>query len=221
MATTVTLGDSDLRSAVRVVASCIDDVPLYRWLLGEYLQDTRLREWLAEFMIRPLLRAGYVIGAEVDGEIVAVLAWQPLGVDLSPNGEPLLTVADVQEAAQKPGLRERLHELLANPPLPSPAPDAVNILVAAVLPEARRHGLLIDMIRPLEDYCATHRVPAYVWTAAPELGAGFLAGWDLNQFMVKEWNGMTMYGLVSDRLPRPRPPAGQRRAASPSAAPKA
>jgi len=201
MADIITLDDSHLRPAVGVMAHGIGEIPLYRWLLGEYVDDQDKREWLAEILLRPLLRVGCALGAQEDGRLVGVLAWQPHDIDLAPDGLPPLTPDDVQVAVETPGLRERLLELWTSPPLPPPADDAVNCMFVALLPQARGGRTVLDLMRPIETFCRTRARPFYAWTGSPALRDWFLAGWNTSQFATTEWHQITMYGVVSDRPP--------------------
>ncbi|AUH67898.1 MULTISPECIES: hypothetical protein [Gordonia] len=199
----VTLDDTDLTEAVRLAAHGIREIPLYQWLLGEHVGDSDKREWLARLLLRPLLRVGCVTGARSDGRLVGVLVWQPHDVDLSPDGEPPLTPADVEVAARTPGLRERLAELWTQPPLWSPVEDAVNCTLTTVEPGGRGGRTLIDMMRVVERYCAERDRPFYAWTGSPELRDWFVAGWAAEPFATTDWHGRTMYGVLSGRPPVP------------------
>ncbi|WP_018177955.1 hypothetical protein [Jongsikchunia kroppenstedtii] len=204
MAHIITLDEGHLRPAVAVMAQGIGQIPLYQWLLGEHVDDPEKLEWLAELLLRPLLRVGCAAGAEEDGRLVGVLAWQPHDVDLSPDGQPPLTPADVAVAARTPGLRERLLELWTSPPLPSPVDDAVNCLFVALLPEARGGRALLDLMRTVEAFCHERNRPFYAWTGSPALRDWFISGWNTAEFATTERNGITMYGVVSDRPPIPK-----------------
>ncbi|MBM7365436.1 hypothetical protein [Gordonia hydrophobica] len=208
MVDVVTLDETRLPEAIAVMEQGIADIPLYRWLLGEYVEEKDKREWLAELFLKPLLRVGYALGGERDGRLVCVLTWQPHDVSVSPDGRPPLTPEDVELAVRSPGLRERLLELWTAPPLPTPIDDAVNCLFITATPEARGVRTMIEMMRTVEDFCREHHRPVYLWTGSPRLRDWFLTGWHGSQFATREWNGMTMYGLVSERPLTAR--AGQR-----------
>jgi hypothetical protein len=201
MADIITLNDTHLRPAIEVMAQGIGQIPLYQWLLDDHVDDPDKLEWLAELLLRPLLRVGCAIGAEQDGRLIGVLAWQPHDVDLSPDGQPPLTPDDVAVAARTPGLRERLLELWTSPPLPMPTDDAVNCMFVALLPEARGGRTVLDMMRVVEGFCRDNNRPFYAWTGSPGLRDWFLSGWNTTQFATTDWHGITMFGVVSDRPP--------------------
>ncbi|EGD53671.1 hypothetical protein [Gordonia neofelifaecis] len=205
MTTVITLDDNRLEEAVGVLEQGIGEIPLYQWLLGDHVADPAKREWLAELLLRPLLRVGCAVGAEADGRLVGVLAWHPHDVDLSPDGAAPLTPADVEVAVRTPGLRERLLELWTSRPLPLPVDDAVNCMLVALTPEARGGRAVIDMMREVERFCRDHDRPFYAWTGSPPLRDWFVSGWNATEFAVTEWNGVTMYGVVSDRPPVAKP----------------
>jgi len=193
-----------LADVIAVAEQGVRDIPLYRWLLGEHIDDQNKREWLAELILRPLLNAGCVVGAvDSHGTLVGVVAWQPHDVNLSPDGTPPLTPADVEVAAATPGLRERLLELWTSPPLPIPVQDAVNCVFTAVLPDHRRGSLVLDMMETCEQFCADRNRPFYAWTGSPHLRDWFVSGWETTWFSTIEWNGVSYYGVVSDRPPKP------------------
>ena len=199
----ITLDESRLREAVAVLADGIAEIPLYQWLLGEHIVERDKREWLAELLMRPLLRVGCAVGA-VEGErLVGLVVWRPPDLDLSPDGTAPLTPADVEVAVRTPGLRERLLELWTRPPLPPPSADAVNLMFAAATPAVRGGDTIIRITRPIEEYCRERELPFYAWTGSPRLRDWFRLGWNTTLFDTREWNGITMYGVVSDRPPAP------------------
>lgn len=208
MVEVVTLEEARLAEAVEVMEQGIGEIPLYRWLLGEYVDEKDTREWLAELILKPLLRVGYALGGEIDGRLVCVMTWRPHDASVSPDGIPPLTPADVDVAVRSPGLRERLLELWTAPPLPSPIDDAVNCLFIAAMPEARGARTTIDMVRTVEAFCREHHRPIYLWTGSAPLRDWFLAGWNMTQFATTEWHDLTLFGLVSERPLTAR--AGQR-----------
>ncbi|ATD70856.1 MULTISPECIES: hypothetical protein [Gordonia] len=223
MTETVVLAGDDLGPAIELLSESIGEIPMYGWLLGEHITDRGLREWLAEILVRPLLNAGCVLGSRHDGQLVGMVIWQPHDVDLSPDGTPPLTPADFTRLATVPGVRERMVELLTGPQLPRPAADAVDLRIAAVSAAARGSRAMTDMMREVEKFCVTTSRPYYAWTGSPRLRDWYSQAWGASVFAVEEWNGITMYGLVSERPPRPRPESAryreisspQRRSSSP------
>ncbi|GAB83940.1 hypothetical protein RVF83_18975 [Gordonia rubripertincta] len=221
---TVTLAPGDLESAIALLADHVHEVPLYRWLLGDHISDLDLRKWLAEILVRPLLNAGCVFGSRRGDRLVGLLLFQPHDADLSPDGAPPLSPADVTRVASIPGLRERFVELLTSSQLAPPVDDAVSLRLALVSPAERGGPALIGMMREIERFCTEASRPYYAWTGSESLRRYYAEVWGASEFGVEDWNGITMYGLVSDRPPRPRPdaePAGraslaaQRRSSSP------
>lgn len=191
------------------MAHGIADIPLYQWLLAEHIDDRDKREWLAALLLRPLLNVDCVVGAEIDGRLVGLVGWQPHDVNYAPDGEAPLTPADVEVAVRTPGLRERLLELWTSPPLPSPTEDAVNCFLTVISPELRGGRILLDMVQKIEDYCTERGRRYYAWTASPKFRDWMISGWNSSQFDQIEWNGVTMYGLVSrDLLGVPAPSCG-------------
>ena len=205
---TSTLTYDDLGCAIEVLARHVDEIPLYRWLLGEHISDIDLRKWLAEILVRPLLKAGCVLGSRRDGRLVGLLLFQPQDADLSPDGEPPLVPADVTRVATMPGLRERFTELLTSSQLAPPVDDAVSLRLALVLPEERGGRALIGMMREIERFCTAASRPYYAWTGSETLRRYYTEVWGANEFAVEDWNGITMYGLVSGRPPRRRTESG-------------
>lgn len=203
--TTVTLAGEDLRPAVEMLADHLDEIPLYRWLLGEHASDLDLRRWLAEILVRPLLNAGCVFGSRRGRRLVGLLVFQLHDADLSLDGAPPLTPADVTRVASMPGLRERFAELLSSSQLAPPVDDAVSLRLAIVTPEERGGRALIGMMRGIERFCIAASRPYYAWTGSESLRRYYSQVWGASEFAVEDWNGITMYGLVSDRPPRPRP----------------
>ena len=199
MTSTFTLDESDLPRAIDVVAHSVGEIPLYQWLLGDHVDDPDKRAWLAELIVKPLLRAGYAVGAEEDGRLVGVLAWQPHDADLSPDGLPPLTPADVEVAAATPGLRERLVELWTEPPLSRPHDDAVCCVLTSVTPESRGARTLLEMMETIQQFCLERRRPFYAWTGSPALRDWFKRGWGADDFGTVSWNGVEMYGVVTPR----------------------
>ncbi|MFE0747906.1 hypothetical protein [Gordonia sp. NPDC058843] len=199
-----TLTTADLRPATQLLARAIEDIPLYRWVLGDYLTDPALREWLAEILVRPYLKAGYVIGSFQNEHLVGVLIWHPHDVELSSDGEPPLVPDDFVRVAAIPGLRERLIQFLTSAQLPSPAADAVDVRIAAVLPEARGGDALVRMMREVERFCVAAARPYYAWTGSERLRDWFVHEWGATLFATESRNGLDMYGVVSERPPRLR-----------------
>ncbi|SDU31824.1 hypothetical protein [Gordonia westfalica] len=217
---TITLTDKDLDSAVDVLADGLHEIPLYTWLLGEHISDRSLRRWLAEILVRPLLNAGCVLGSRREGRLVGILVFQPHDAELSPDGKPPLTPADFTVAADVPGLRERVVELLTSTRLAAPADDAVNLRIGIVAAGERGGRAVTGMMREVERFCIVASRPYYAWTGSESLRRYYTQVWGASEFAVEDWNGVTMYGLVSDRPPRPRPApdnplATQRRSSSP------
>ncbi|WP_132992887.1 hypothetical protein [Gordonia zhaorongruii] len=218
MADIITLDDTRLVQATEILADCVAEIPLYRWLLGEHVDDQSKREWLSEILIRPLLHVGCVVGAVADDRLIGVLLWQAHDVDLAPGGEPPLTPADVQVAIDTPGLRERLLELWTSDVLVAPAEDAVNCMLVAVLPEFRRASVTLDMMREVQEFCIRSNRPFYAWTGSAPLRWWFQDGWSATEFGSVEWHGTAMYGVVSDRPPTLKPVPPERRAHAETAA---
>lgn len=192
------LGDADLDDAVAVLAHGIQEIPLYRWVLGDHVGDLGKREWLASVLLRPPLSAGCVAGAEIDGRLVGVLAWQVHGGD-APSTAPVLTREHLEPAKQTPDLLVRLRDLWTSPPLQSPVDDGVEVIVAAIAPEARGSTTLIDLVAGIEEYCQERNLPAFLWTGTRRVRDWFEVWWSGSEFAAIEWNGMTLYGLVSER----------------------
>ncbi len=177
---------------------------MYRWVLGDHLPDLTLREWLAEILVRPYLKAGCVLGSFQNEHLVGILIWHPHDVELSPDGEPPLVPADFVRVAAIPGLRERLIEFLTSPQLPSPASDAVDVRIAAIVPEARGGDALVRMMREVERFCVSAARPYYAWTGSARLRDWFVHEWGATLFATEQRNGLDLYGVVSDRPPRLR-----------------
>ncbi|OUC78689.1 hypothetical protein [Gordonia lacunae] len=199
-----TLTRADLRPATALLARALEEIPLYRWVLGEHITDPTLCEWLAEILVRPYLDSGYVIGSHQNEHLAGILIWHPHDVDLSPEGEPPLVPADFVRAATIPGLRERLIRFLTSPQLPSPAPDAVDVRIAAVLPEARGADALTGMMREVERFCVSAVRPYYAWTGSERLRDWFVHEWGAAPFATERRDGLDLYGVVSERPPRLR-----------------
>ncbi|MGW6033004.1 hypothetical protein CYJ73_02105 [Gordonia terrae] len=199
-----TLTTADLRPAAELLARAVDEIPLYRWVLGEHIADPTLCEWLAEILVRPHLEAGYVIGSHQDGRLVGILVWHPHDADLSPDGSPPLVPADFLRASTIPGLRERLIDFLTSAQLPSPAADAVDVRLAAVLPECRGGDALTGMMREVERFCVSAARPYYAWTGSKRLRDWFVHEWGASLFATESRNGLDLYGVVSERPPRLR-----------------
>lgn len=153
------LDNADLDAAVAVLARGIREIPLYRWLLGEHADDLGKRAWLAKILLLPLLRAGCVAGAEVDGRLVGVLAWQPHDLDLGVVTEGALTRDDFSAVIETLELLERLRELWTEPPLPPPVPDGVNMILVTVLPEVRGGDVLADLVVRLRSTAGSTTAP--------------------------------------------------------------
>ncbi len=204
--TTALTGD-DLDSVVDLLAHGLNEIPLYLWLLGEHMADHSLRKWLAEILVRPLLNVGCVLGSFRRGQLVGILVFQPHDVDLAPGGEPPLTPGDFSAVAAVPGLRERVVELLTGSRLAPPVHDAVNLRIGIVAPAERGGRVLVDLMSEVERFCTAASRPYYAWTGSESLRRYYAQVWGASEFAVENWNGITMYGLVSDRPPRPRPEA--------------
>ena len=203
------LDDEEAEEAVAVVAHGIREIPLYRWLLGDHVDDSGKREWLARILLLPLLRAGCVAGAVIDGRLVGVLAWQPHDLRFGSTSATSLTRDDFAEVVETPELLERLRELWTAPPLPPPVEDGVNMILVAVLPEARGGDVLAELVAPVEAYCRERHRPAYLWTGSRRVRDWFAIGWYGEQFAEVDWNGVHLYGGISGRplTARPRPHA--------------
>ncbi|MDV6310730.1 hypothetical protein R3Q15_02245 [Gordonia amicalis] len=219
----IVLDADDLGPGVDLLADTLHEIPLYSWLLGECIVDLSLRRWLAEILLRPLLDAGCVIGSRRDGRLVGMLVFQPHDTDLSPGGKPPLTPADFAVVATVPGVRERVAELLRSPQMAPPVNDAVNLRIGIVAAEERGGRVLTAMMREVERFCTAASRPYYAWTGSPRLRDWYALAWGAAEFAAEDWNGITMYGLVSERPPRPGPVpdprgpdlAAQRRSSSP------
>ncbi|MCK8612331.1 hypothetical protein [Gordonia sp. C13] len=205
---TVTLTGDDLDPAIELLADGLDEIPLYSWLLGDHIADRSLREWLAEILVRPLLNAGYVIGARLGDRLVGLLVYQPHDADLSVDGSPPLAPADFAAVATVPGVRERVAELLTSSTLAPPADDAVNLRIGVVARTERGGRATVAMVRELERFCTAAARPFYAWTGSESLRRYYTEVWGANEFAVEDWNGIKMYGLVSDRPPRRRTESG-------------
>ncbi|MHC3002136.1 hypothetical protein [Gordonia metallireducens] len=201
---TVTLGGADLDLAIELLADRLDEIPLYSWLLGEHIADRSLRKWLAEILVRPLLNAGYVIGARRGDRLVGLLVFQPHDADLSVGGKPPLAPADFAAVATVPGMRERVADLLTGSKLPPPADDAINLRIGVVAHTERGGLATVAMMRELERFCAAAARPFYAWTGSETLRRYYTEVWGATEFSSENWNGITMYGLVSDGAPRSR-----------------
>ncbi|MGB3304173.1 hypothetical protein [Gordonia sp. (in: high G+C Gram-positive bacteria)] len=213
-----TLDDANVDAAVKLIARGVAEIPLYQWLLGEHVDDEEKCEWLAELLLRPLQRVGCVVGAREEGRLVGVLVWQPHDVNLSPDGQPPITPADVAVAAQTPGLRERLANLWTTQPLPLPVEDAVCCVLSVVEPKYRGGPMLYDMTVKVEDFCHENDRPFYCWTGSSHVRDWFVRGWGAMVFDTREWEGRPMYGLVTERPPRRGVASAERRAAVPASA---
>ncbi|MCG7630772.1 hypothetical protein MHN80_00440 [Gordonia McavH-238-E] len=199
-----TLTAADLRPATELLARAVEEIPLYRWVLGDRLTDRSLREWLAEILVRPYLGAGYVIGSFFDEHLVGILIWHPHDVELSSDGAPLLIPEDFVRVATIPGLRERLIQFLTSEQLPFPATDAVDVRIAAVAPEVRGGDALTGMMREVERFCVSAARPYYAWTGSKRLRDWFVHEWGASLFATESRNGLDLYGVVSERPPRLR-----------------
>ncbi|WP_238422368.1 hypothetical protein [Gordonia sp. 'Campus'] len=203
------LAADDLESAIELLASSLDDIPLYRWVLGEHIGDLALRRWLAEILVRPFVDAGCVVGAHRQKGLVGILVWRAHDVALSPEGKPPLVPADFAAVAAVPGLRERTIQLLTSTRLPPPAEDAVDLRIAAVMPEARGGSVLTELMGEVERFCVSALRPYYAWTGSERLRDWFVHEWGAAPFATENRNGLELYGVVSERPPRIR---GQRTA---------
>ncbi|PWD45056.1 hypothetical protein ACN93_00140 [Gordonia paraffinivorans] len=207
---------ADLSSVVELLSASVDEIPMYSWVLGEHLSDRELRAWLAEILVRPYLNAGYVLGARESGRLVGALVWQPHDADLTSDGTPLLTPDDFVRVARIPGVRERLAAWLTSPQLPVPVPDAVNLRIAVVAPEARGGDTLVELVRRVERFCAETCRPYYAWTGSPRLREWFCSVWNATDFATVDFHGIALYGIESERPPRPaRVELRQSRSSSP------
>ncbi|GAA14376.1 hypothetical protein [Gordonia alkanivorans] len=205
---TVTLTGDDLDPVIELLADGLDEIPLYSWLLGEHMADRSLRKWLAEILVRPLLNAKCVVGARRGVRLVGLLVFQPHDADLAVDGKPPLTPADFAAVATVPGVRERIAELLTSSKLAPPADDAVNLRIGVVAQSERGGRATIGMMREIERFCTAASRPYYAWTGSETLRRYYTEVWGANEFAVEDWNGITMYGLVSDRPPRRRTESG-------------
>ncbi|TYQ09829.1 UNVERIFIED_ORG: hypothetical protein L601_003000000290 [Gordonia westfalica J30] len=201
---TGTLTGDDLDAAIELLADGLDEIPLYAWLLGEHIADRSLRKWLANILVRPLLNAGYVIGARRGDRLVGLLVFQPHDADLSVGGKPPLTPADFAAVATVPGVRERVADLLTGSKLQPPAEDAINLRIGVVAHTERGGRATVAMMRELERFCTAAARPFYAWTGSESLRRYYSEVWGATEFAIESWNGITMYGLVSDGAPRSR-----------------
>lgn len=197
------LTEIDVDAAVGLTADTLTDIPLYEWVLGDAAANPDHREWLAGFLIEPLLTAGQVIGGFEDGHLVGLIGYQIVGQPLpaTPRTDPDEIVRKVKSA---PTFGERFVRLLLGIGLQPPENGAVDLYIAAVHPSRRRSGVVWDIMMRVEEICRDEHRRYFVWTGRPELRDGWIARFGLASYDTVELDGLMLYGLMSDNPPPER-----------------
>lgn len=193
---------SEVDRVAELVGSVTAEIPLFDWALGDAGRDPATRIWFARILLEPLVIAGQVIGAVRDGEIVGIAAYQlPPAERVAEREASDRDPRDIEMAMAIPGFVERAARMLDDGALPPPDAGAVNILAAAVRPDARG-GVLLRMMAPIVHLCHRTDRRFYAWTARPELRDRWACLFEATVFGAREVDGMTLYGLASP------PPSG-------------
>ncbi|QRY63978.1 hypothetical protein JVX90_07250 [Gordonia sp. PDNC005] len=135
------LVDDELSAAVDLVGAMLPEIPLYSWILGEYLGEPAMVDWLASVFIGPHVARGRVEGAfDSDGALLGIVAWS------APDGPPPELPASVVASStallpRRQDIVERL-KMLAEATAQHQIPgDHVLIVLGVVAPTARRTGI--------------------------------------------------------------------------------
>lgn len=204
MITIRTVQPAETQQAVDLVASAIPAIPAYAWVLGTEVDDPEWRSWLAGVLTESMVESGRVVGAFDADRLVGMVGYR------DPDDPPSALSADekdrhVARAMTNPELARRLVTVMTRTvEAESDGEDAVGVSLAAVYPQARRHGILWDLMAPVEEHCREGNRRFRCWTGRPELRDGWLSRWNLHQFSVLSFGDVDMYGLQSDRPPRRR-----------------
>ncbi|GAA1481080.1 hypothetical protein GCM10009624_15200 [Gordonia sinesedis] len=204
MTTIRAVAPAESAQAVNLVATAMPTIPLFSWVLGSGIDDAELRHWFADLFLTPVIELGRVVGAFDNDRLIGLVAFRDPD---DPAGAPLDDAERDRHLAMAmsvPGLAQRLAAMVTGSVVVAPADDAVNVFVAAVEPEARRGGILWDLMRPVEDHCRERDRPFYVWTGNPDFRDGWIARWGLELFSTVPLGDGEIYGLQSDRPPRRR-----------------
>ncbi|GAA1481085.1 hypothetical protein GCM10009624_15250 [Gordonia sinesedis] len=195
---------ADTGQAIDLVASAIPDIPAYAWVLGPELDDPSWRSWIATLLTEPMVANSRVVGAFDGGRLVGLVGYR------DPDDPQSALDADqkdahIARAMTNPDLARRLVAVLTRiAEAEADGEDAVGVSVAAVSPQARRGGVLWDLMATVEEHCRAHNRRYRAWTGHPELRTGWMRTFDLKPFATIELGDIELYGLQSDRPPRRR-----------------
>ena len=194
----------DWSSAYRLIGGILGEIPAYRWILGDHVEDPEAGTLLAALAVGPIARAGGLLGIRDDDRVVAALAWHdPGAADVDTDAEAL--TGDVHALAARPDMARRLLDFWSSDLMRPPAPDAVNIAIAVTDPDRRQAGMLHALVEPVAAYCVAHHLPFYAWTALPVLRDVYRDSFGLTQYATERFDGATLYGMTTARPPLPIP----------------
>ncbi|MBM7367774.1 hypothetical protein [Gordonia hydrophobica] len=135
------LKESEVDSAVDLVAGSMSEIPLFAWLLGAHIDDDEVRRWLASFFIAPhVARGGVEAAVPPTGPVGGILIW------LTPDRAdaplpPSIQALSARILTSRTDIVDRLKTLravLADERRPG---DYVDVLLSVVAPEFRGIGV--------------------------------------------------------------------------------
>lgn len=202
----LTAADHD--AAVDLVEAEMATIPLYAWILGDARADETVRRWLGRLLVRSAVTEERAVGAFDDDRLLGAIFYSvPAGSDADPDtteaSNAATSDADLRMALSIPGLAERLSA--TDGAIPTAAQTGmVSLNLSAVRRDVRRRGLVWQLMEPIEELCRELDCRFCVWTADPDYRDGWMARWGVEHFDTRDMPGFQLYGLRSDKPPRPR-----------------
>ncbi|MEO9328949.1 GNAT family N-acetyltransferase [Gordonia aurantiaca] len=137
----------DMTITLDLLESCLHEVPVYRWFLGEKARADAYR-WLGQVMFETNIHGLH--GVFESDELIALVA-------VTEPGTPPATVSDELETLNRhymtsiPGFVDRFREF-GRACVDAAVPGAIDIPINVVHHDHRRRGLSVQLIEPVLDY---------------------------------------------------------------------
>ncbi|MEO9326619.1 hypothetical protein [Gordonia aurantiaca] len=138
--------EEDREAALDLLESGLQEVPMYRWLLGEDAPSDAYR-WYGELLFAENL-AGLKGTFDAAGDLIALVAFSEPGRRSAPVSEELKAQNNHWVRAL-PGFPQRLTELRTKAADASVADEPLSIMFALVRPDHRRNGTLTALVDPI------------------------------------------------------------------------
>ncbi|WP_260870400.1 GNAT family N-acetyltransferase [Gordonia paraffinivorans] len=160
----LTVDDKD--ATLDLLETCLQEVPVYRWFLGEGASPEAYR-WLAQAMFEMNIHGLH--GMFDSDELIALVA-------VTEPDAPPVTVSEELKALNRHymtslhGFVDRFREF-GQVCVDAAVPGAIDIPINAVHPDHRRRGLSVRLIEPVLEYARRRGVPVTGSTTHPHMSA--------------------------------------------------